>query len=705
MPGDRMLGTLLRALQTYTEQEDTPRLFGTAASLLTTLNNPLNVTLLTSQILSAPAIWSRPSGLQTCMRTLSVFHSAAQALLKHELALLSNSPDEEYPGKLQPERTLPKDDWIRAAVSGADEHSPRWRHLLAIGGMLLGFGPAEDEGLNRSMRATLEGALITAANLALEETLDDDELGLATITLVLNHCFPVLSDRERARLEYDSLLPVLMRSTLHSMYGLRSGYFLGALDRDVKLESDRRLKWSERSASYGQIKEMLGSPLVTSLGPLSRLIGHTVEQVRESWLVTSAVDDLEKFAQTLLLQWRQNKLSGIEQSEQKTQLDETTFRKTLPDLWKLLQPIMFASVIILRSAIGRVLGDAYLASDKVAPHLATQSLLILRSLYFITTHRSATSTFSQYSFVNYTALDILSAYPLLLPSFLATIAPATLGQASTHPLDRTLDLFFLNTAEHFTLLLPPTPTASLLVPTITAYLSAGGRGPLLPVFEAAHSVTLAIFSAPQNATATIENLPFYVDSLFRVFPASLSPRQFRLAFKTLLKLTSPPSDLAVSQPMMPAILLDLLRHRAANASMEPLPPHPDSPEEATDAPLLSEKAHLTVTILSTLSQLPLPLLREHLPLVADMINDIPDARMREVVVKEFWGVLVGGELDPERSRVCHGWWSTGGGKEWVLYGRVPDGEGEGVQGEWEMSGGLGSDEDDEDEAQRAGSKL
>jgi hypothetical protein len=25
MPGDRMLGTLLRALQTYTEQEDTPR--------------------------------------------------------------------------------------------------------------------------------------------------------------------------------------------------------------------------------------------------------------------------------------------------------------------------------------------------------------------------------------------------------------------------------------------------------------------------------------------------------------------------------------------------------------------------------------------------------------------------------------------------------------------------------------------------------
>jgi hypothetical protein len=143
--------------------------------------------------------------------------------------------------------------------------------------------------------------------------------------------------------------------------------------------------------------------------------------------------------------------------------------------------------------------------------------------------------------------------------------------------------------------------------------------------------------------------------------------------------------------------------------MEPLPPHPDSTPQDGDenAPLLSEKAHLTVTILSTLSQLPLPLLSEHLPLTAALINDIPDARMREVVVGEFWNVLVGGELDPERSRLCHAWWSTRGGKEWVLYGRVPEGE-FGEDGEMMMmSGGLGGGDGMEDDGDRdgGGSKL
>ncbi|KAI7530154.1 hypothetical protein KC331_g14818, partial [Hortaea werneckii] len=148
MPADRLLGTLLRALQTW--------LLGTAASLLTTLNNPLNVTLLASQLLSAPAIWAQPDGLRTCMRSLSVFHSAAQALIRHEVALKEKSPSDPDFQQLQLERTLPKDDWIRAAVAGADEHSPRWRHLLILGGLLLGFGAAEDEHLSHPMRSTLE---------------------------------------------------------------------------------------------------------------------------------------------------------------------------------------------------------------------------------------------------------------------------------------------------------------------------------------------------------------------------------------------------------------------------------------------------------------------------------------------------------------------------------------------------------------------
>ena len=294
-----------------------------------------------------------------------MFHSASQALLRHERALHEKSADEDF-AQVQFERTLPKDDWIKAVINGADDHSPRWRHLLVLGGLLLGFGPLEEQNLSRSMRTTLEGALVTAVNLSLDETGDHDELGLHCITLVLNHCFPSLADHERSQLNYDALLPVMMHTTIHSDDGLRSAYFLGAVDPDVKPISNSQFRWPERSASFQQIQALLSNPLVSSLGPLSRLIGHSVEQVQDSALVPTVIADLEGFSKTLLLQWRQNKLSEIDTSEESLYLDRESLDKTMPQLWKLLRSTLFAVVIILRSAVGRLLGDAALANDQGA---------------------------------------------------------------------------------------------------------------------------------------------------------------------------------------------------------------------------------------------------------------------------------------------------------------------------------------------------
>lgn len=297
------------------------------------------------------------------MRLLSVFHSAAQALIRHEDAMRHRKSDEDF-AQLQFERTLPKNDWIRAVIDGADDHSPRWRHVLVFGGLLLGFGPAEDEALSPSMRSTIETALVKAANLALPEMQEDDELGQESITLVLNHCFPLLSDLERSQLDYDALLPALMLSMLHSEEGLRSAYFLGAIDMDVQQVSQSGFRWQERSSSFQQIQQILSSPLVSSLGPLSRLVGHSIEQARQSWIVSGAMEDIENFARTLYLQWRQTKLSEIDISEEKVFLDAEALEKTTPQLWKLLRSTLFAIVIVLRSAVGRIIGDAALANDE-----------------------------------------------------------------------------------------------------------------------------------------------------------------------------------------------------------------------------------------------------------------------------------------------------------------------------------------------------
>ena len=665
----------------------TRRVLGTASSLLTTLNNPLNVTLLTSQLVSAPAIWFRPEGLRTCTRALSVFHSAAQALIRHERALQDKSADEDFT-QVQLERTLPRDDWIKAVINGADDHSQRWRHLLILGGLLLGFGPVEDENLSRSMRSTLESALVTAVNLSLDETAGEDDLGHHCITLVLNHCFPSLADHERAQLNYDALLPVLVRNTLYSSEGLMSAYFLGAVDLDVKPMSKGQFHWPERSASSQQIQSLLSSPLLSSLGPLSRLIGHSVDNVVDPWLVSAAVEDLETFAKTLHLQWRQNKLSEIDASEENLYLDAETLGATTPQLWKLLRSTLFAVVIILRSAVGRVLGDATLANDEgmhvkfalkrrfsisdapaVAPKLAIKALQTLRSLYFIST-KTGSASFSQYNFVYLTAMDILAAYTSQAESFLHVIKSPDLSSIPQHPLDRCLDLFFLNTAEHFTLVLPPRTNEELLVAAATPYLAAGGNNNLLAIFEAAHSVMLAVFSAPQNAELTTRHLPFYIDALFKVFPQNLSARQFRLAFKTLLRLTSPPAALAASEPMLSATLLELLHERANQSSTLPLPPNPTDGTSQTESPVdLSEQAVLTLTIIDTLTHLPLDLLDDWLPLAADLVNQIEDAAMRQYCKEHFWHILVGGEMDPNRSGVCHAWWSTRGGREMLLFGR------------------------------------
>lgn len=670
MSTDRLLGTLLRSLQIYTDQQDTPRLLGTASRLLITLNNPLNVTLLASHVLSAPAIWDHPEGLRTSTQTLSVFHSAAQALVRHEKALQERTSHHNFT-KGQLERALSKDEWILAMVNAADDQSPRWRHVLLIGGLLLGFGPVEDENLSGSMRTRLESGFVAAVNAALHEVHGNDLLGQETICLVLNHCFASLPDHERVRLDYNLVLPVLLRATLHGRDGLRSAFFLSAVDVDVQPISETQFQWSENSVSYQQIQKFLSSPLISSLGPLARLAGHAIEQARDSGLVIAALDDIEGFSRTLYLQWRQSKLSEIDASEENIYLDGLSLNKTIPSLWKLLRSTLYAVIIIMRSIIGRILGDGALTTNEVAPRLSTQALHILRYLYFIYT-RFGLSTLSQYTFVNLAALDVLAAYPPQAEAFLQVIKPVELGQIPRHPQDRCLDLFFLNTAEHLTLAITPEITEELVMAAAAPYLVAGGNVNLMPIFEAAHSVTLSAFSAPRNSALTAKYLPFYVDALFKVFPNNLSARQFRMAFKTLLRITSPPSPLSFSQPLLSATLLDLLYERAAHASTVPLFPQPASkdPDASPEAVIeLSEQAVLTFTLLDTLSQIDLDLLEEWLPLAADMINQIDDSSMRDAARDHFWHMLVGGDMDPQRSQLCAAWWGTGGGKEMVLFGR------------------------------------
>ncbi len=160
-----------------------------------------------------------------------------------------------------------------------------------------------------------------------------------------------------------------------------------------------------------------------------------------------------------------------------------------------------------------------------APILASQALQMLRNLYFVSS-RMGQNAFSQYTFVYLTAVDILSNYPAESEVFLRDIQPLQLGRIPNHPLERCLDLYFLNTAEHFSLVMSPQLNEDLLVAAATPYLASGGNNHLLEIFEAAHSVMLAVLVAPQSANVTAKHLPFYVDALFKVLWSWIQHWQF-----------------------------------------------------------------------------------------------------------------------------------------------------------------------------------
>jgi len=140
---------------------------------------------------------------------------------------------------------------------------------------------------------------------------------------------------------------------------------------------------------------------------------------------------------------------------------------------------------------------------------------MLRNLYFVSS-RLGQNASTQYTFVNLTAIDILSQYPGLAETFLRNIKPSKMGEIPEHPLERCLDLFFLNTAEHFTLVLSPEANEELLISAALPYLAKGGDNRLLEIFEAAHSVVLAVLASPRSAEIAAKHLPYYIDNLFAV---------------------------------------------------------------------------------------------------------------------------------------------------------------------------------------------
>ncbi|CAN8097391.1 unnamed protein product [Discula destructiva] len=675
MPADRLLNQVLADYQTLHDEHHTERLFGTTLTLLTDLGNPLNLSLLTSQFLTAPAIWHRRGPdvdalRNTCLRVLSVFNSAAIYVRRNELENADKqtalgfgiTPSPPVGGGLKSEA------WARAVVEGADERSSRWQHLLVLAGMFMGFEGNGRQCLGGSMKRTLEGAVVTAANLALHSPEREPPVARAAVVLALNWAFPLMSELASDGLDCDALLPVALDAMLgESGYG--GGLFLGLIGADVR-QVGPRLDWPETSMSFSAIRDFESRPLVETAGPLSRLIAHAVEKAKDHRLILQAQDDLLAFTSTLLAQWWTVKLSEVEISDDGVALTERTLKITWPTLWRILTNTLFAAVAILRAVTARSLLDPRLRNDATGPVLAAKTLHIHRSLYFISSRGN--DSFQAYTFSYMASIDILARYTEPSIAFLRDSAPSTPGLLPTHALAKTLDLFYLNTAEHLPLNIPPEPCEAFIVQPATVYLShnAPHTKLMMELFEAAHSAVLSVLSCPQNGPIAVKVAPFYAETLLTSFPARISPRQFRLAFSTLMQILSPPFPVSATRPDLAETLLEMVHLRISQAGMVPLPATQEQSLSAAPPPPMSEQSALVLTLIDVLPYLPLPIVEEWMNVAAGALHQVSDPILRDVAKQRFWEILGSGEMDVERAAIGVAWWGTKGGRELVLFGPV-----------------------------------
>ncbi|KAI5864495.1 hypothetical protein GGS23DRAFT_619081 [Durotheca rogersii] len=684
MPADRLLATALRAYQDAPNPAETDKILATTTTLLTNLNNPLNLSLLTSHFLTARAIWQSPDGLRTCLRIMSIYNTAAIHVRKNELDNVNLSWGQTPTGS-----GVRSADWVHAIAKGTDDRSSRWQHVLVLTGILMGMEGDDKRSLSRSLRSTLENAVVTAANLALGDHVQTNILGRDAVVLALTYAFPLLSESVRLKVNGDALLPAAIGAMLGAE-GFQEGDFIPPIARDVTRW--QKLQWNPNSPSAVRLQRLESRPLAQNMGPLSRLASFAVQHAADTRIVLQAQDDLLAFTRALLEKWSRCQLSTVDLSVEAIVLAPDLVLGPYHIVWQLLKKIMYTVVAILQPVVGRCLLDIRMNNHVVAPTVASKTLHALRNLSFISTRQGAGS-FQVYTFTYLTSLDIITRYPDACASFLEDTQPPP-PQTSTvpSPVVQALTLFYLNTAEHLPLSLPTpvcerliiAPASAFLSPT-SSWLTSPANSPpsalTLELFEAAHSATLATLSCPQHSVVAAALVPFYVDTLLSAFPARITPRQFRLAFRTVLQIAAPPYPLSATHPELAETLLEMLRFRASaegGASTQPLvhpqllqapAPGPEAEAAAATGGPVSEQTALVLALTDALPYLPAAALEEWLTRAAEAATGIADPRMRDAARRRLWEVLAGGEMDVERAAVGVAWWGTRGGREMVMLGR------------------------------------
>ena len=430
-------------------------------------------------------------------------------------------------------------DWTDGVVDGVVNLESGLRKMVAYGGLVSGLQicnyrvPALDVGTARSR---VSGQLVTTAQMELTKEKDwADEMDAADVvfSFVASQTFPGIRRRTLRVLDQQALSDWALSVILDSPLTLQSGAYIYHLDRDVVMKKAKKqaplAHWAKDSESAETVFNTNESLLFQELGRLSSVAAGAIEQMPSLDTLGEVVHKIFNFAYLIHTKWGLSPLSKVENEALLT--DET--KQITPKLWQINKAVLFSFTMIFKAVIDKVLSSPKLATSEEAFHLAHRIISSYAYLYFITS-KFGHDGFTTYKQVFYAAMDVLAQNPARCLDLVREIEPS--NKDISDPMSRARVVYYLNMVEQVVSLMPDEQLEAILR-LLSPYLSDSDH---VDLFEASHSVVLAIFERNQRISKTLA--PLYVKIILDTYPIHLSLVQFRLAFKTVVKSLSAHDD-------------------------------------------------------------------------------------------------------------------------------------------------------------------
>ncbi|CEL51678.1 hypothetical protein RSOLAG1IB_00213 [Rhizoctonia solani AG-1 IB] len=566
------------------------QLLGGVAYYLTTLPHPYIRSFVTLAV-SSTALWGvipHSTAFEKAHRSAIGIRQAVQQAVVAKYRALQDDPEltSILPPLGRKRVSLALDEWLDLVISGSHRRNESRDFVLPrlafLSGLVLGLKELEkqDAALSQRIVSRSRGELV----VSVAECLDlyapsdsdpmptwDSDLALrmrraeAHLDIVVDLCaaaLPIVSSDQLTALDLSKLTCVCVGSILNLF---QNGFCFSLLESELVKLNSGRLGFKSAARFPGYIETLHKSSIYAHLGSVAKLIGHLCLSMAQSdfWkprlypILNSLVDSLGQVSLNLEVSWSRCLLSQVERDvEIAPEIQHVT-----TNVWHIFKSILFTTVLAFQSVL-----DATLYYSAVAiPEAKLLSRGILTSfcrLSFVSTKFGALTAegggFSEMKRAFFGALDILAfnyddkdttgdqSCLKLVADLSAELSSMESSLATEHPITRGRVVYFLVCTEHVITQLPEQVIVDVVLPVVQRHLSNQDNR---EVYEAAHSVMLAVFAAHESQDPLGSDhpkwqrvhvlVPAYVGILLHNSEEDqLSTDQLRLAFQALVRSAS-----------------------------------------------------------------------------------------------------------------------------------------------------------------------